>query len=267
MSFRLAPYLIAAAVTASASIAHAGPPFWMNDLRVDNRVGVEMSLGNPPGPVGDSLTINSDVFGKFAVGNNLLLGFRVPLAISFFDDAIDGDDSGAALGNIGLNVTGVTLLSRGRTAMRAGLGGTLYLNTVSDGIDSGAVASSAALLAIPDQGRWANATTFRGRGDFIVQSDAFFLQTELNLDLLFRDGDDDVDLAIGFGPGVDVSSNLALQLEISVANITDNSLIVLDLGMRYQTRGFVFGGRVYLPTEELGGEDVVGLGLDFSGRF
>lgn len=221
-------------------------------------------MGNPPGPVNDTLTISTDFMGKFAVTDSIILGLRVPLALSFFDDAVDGDDSGAALGNIGLSVTGIRATGRG---VRFGLGAVLYINTRSDGVDSGAVASSAALLAIPDQGRWANATTARGRADFRVRSNAVFFQAEGNLDLLFREGDDDVDLTLALGPGIDLSPNLSLLLELTIANITDNSLVVVDIGMRYQVGRSLFGLRAYLPTEELGGEDVVGIGFDAGARF
>lgn len=257
------------AVAPRSAQAHPPPFWWMTDMSGTSRAGVELTLGNPDlGPV-DATSLTGSMFVEFALSRTFTLYGRMPLTLAFFDPDVAGDGSEAAVGNVSLGLQGRKVRGRHGSKTILGAGFSLYLPTASDGAVAAAARSAAYQLNLPDGGRWyGDTTTVRLRGDARFESRTLFFQTELDLDMQFRDGDDDIDLVAGFGPGIVMSPRFALLLELSIAEITDDEQATLDFGFRYHNHGMMMGMRLYVPlSDPYRDDDVFGLGFDIAGRF
>lgn len=258
------------ALFARPAKAHPPPFWWMADTSDTSHFGFELLVGNPDLGL-DTTTLSGGVFGHFAASPAVTVDVRLPLSFSYFDDpGILGEDSEAAIGNLSLGVQGHARRRNGfHSRMIYGGGFVIYVPTASDEGAAAFVAGAAGQLSIPDPGRWlVNTTTARLRGDMRFESNALFFQAELNLDLFFTDGDDDIDLALGVGPGVKLNEELALLMELSISNLDDDEQITVDLGMRYHMRTILAGFRLYLPlSDPFRDNDLIGAGFDIAGRF
>jgi hypothetical protein len=253
------------------SHAHAPPFWWMADMSDTGRAGVELTLGNPTlFPLTDTVTVAASVFGEFAVNPFLALRARMPLTFVFFDDPLLGEDSEAALGNLSLGMQAHARSRAGGGAVTIFGGGfDLYLPTASDSAGGIAAAAATLQLTLPDPGRWlVDTTTARFRGDARVEAGFFFFQGEVAVDAQFREGDDELDLVLGLGPGFVVSPRLAFLVELAVAELTDEELFTIDLGLRYHDSRVMAGFRFYVPlSDPLRDQDVFGAGIDVGARF
>ena len=250
--------------------AHPPPFWWMADTSDRSHFGFELMVGNPQlGPI-DTTALAGGLYGHVAASPNISVDARLPLAFVYFDPEVMGEDSEAAIGNLSVGVQGTARRRQGfRTTVLFGGGFVIYVPTSSDDGPALFSVASARALALPDPGRWfVDTTTARLRGDLRFESGAVFFQSELDLDLHFTDGDDDIDVVLGLGPGVKASDELAFLMELSISEITDDEDITVDLGVRYHTHGILAGFRIYLPlSDPFRDDDVIAAGMDIAGRF
>lgn len=253
----------------SPAAAHPPPFWWMADMSGTSRAGFEMSIGNSFAGLSDATPIAGSLFGEFAINPWVALRARLPLTLVFFDPEIAGENSEGAIGNVSLGIQGQASRGNGHTRTMFGGGFELYLPTASNEGVAPAAVDATALLYVPDLSRWLiDVTTARFRGDGRFELGTVFFQGELALDAHFADGDDDFDVVFGFGPGVMASSHLAFLLELTVAEITDDELVTMDVGLRYHDPLLMAGLRFYLPlSDPLRDADVFGVGFDIGARF
>jgi hypothetical protein len=253
------------------ALAHPPPFWWMADMSGTSTAGVEMTLGNPSlAPLTDTTAVGGSVFVNFALNPSVALRGRLPLTFVFFEDALGGEDSEAAIGNLSIGFQAQQHHRTGAGALTSlGGGFDVYVPTASDSAIAASAAAATLQLTLPDASRWLiDVITARFRGDARVEADWFFLQGEFIVDAQFRDGDDDIDLQLGVGPGFVANSHLAFLLELALTKLTDEELYTLDLGLRYHDPTMMAGVRFYLPlSDPLRDQDVIGVGLDIGARF
>lgn len=252
--------------------AHPPPFWWMADTTNGRHAGFEAVIGNPDLVLSDTTTVSGSVYGHFAASPTVSIDVRLPLGFSYFDDAgLIGEDSEAALGNLSLGITGFARRRSGiRTNLTFGGGFRIYVPTASDNGASLLAAGASGQLALPDPGRWLiNATTARLHGDMRVESGVFFFQGELSLDLvIIEDVEDETLVNLGIGPGVMLSPEIAMLLELSLVDIDNNEDVTTDIGLRYHNHDLMAGFRIYVPlSDPFRNNDLFGAGFDIAGRF
>jgi hypothetical protein len=260
-----------------AALAHPPPFYWMADLSVHSRAGVEVIPGNYDRAGETAILVPASVFAEFALTENVVLLGRLPLA--YVDRVgIDDPDEGAfALGNVSLGA----LLAGGsghphEGRLMYGIGALVHLPTASDEDDEGAAAARTAAFLVPDAGRYRpDTTTVRVRADVRYETDSVFVQGEVGVDrLILEDVDDRTDLLLGAGLGLALDPYWALLGELTVlSNVLEDDdesefLPVLDAGVRYHNPDLMFGLRVYWPFDESYRDaSALGIGLDIALRF
>jgi hypothetical protein len=242
----------------------------MADVSGASSAGMELTIGNPPLPGNDTTAFAGAFHLELALSRSLMLSARVPLALVMFDEDLAGDDSATALGNVGVGVQALTHSRAGRgNLVTLGGGLVVHLPTASDEGAAGAAAAATTLLHLPDLGRWLpDITTLRLRGDLRLDAGQLFLQSELALDVFLQDGEDELNLQVGLGPGIAVTHQLALLTEFSLIDIDDDTIVNLDAGLRYHGPRSMMGLRLYLPlSDPYRDADLLGVGLDLAARF
>ncbi|HWN68874.1 MAG TPA: hypothetical protein VNM90_14650 [Haliangium sp.] len=272
----LAGVALACVSMPGAAVAHPPPFYWMPDLSVHSRVGVELIPGNYDRGGESAILVPASVFAEFALTENVVLLGRVPFA--YVDRVGLLDDEGAfALGNVGL---GLQLAGssgephQGR--LLYGIGALVHAPTASDEGDQGAAAARVASFLVPDRGRYlTDATTVRVRAGLRYESEMVFLQGEVGVDhQIYQDVDDRDDLLLGVGLGLGLDDYWALLGELTaLSNVLEDDaeselLPVLDVGLRYHNPDLMAGLRVYWPFHESYRDaSAIGLGFDVALRF
>jgi hypothetical protein len=275
------PLLLAGAVLACASLpgealAHPPPFYWMADLSVHSRVGVELIPGNYDFAGESAILVPASVFAEFALTENVVLLGRLPFA--YVDRVGLVDEEGAfALGNLSLGLQlagGSGRPHEGR--LLYGIGALVHGFTASDEGDQGLAAARAASFLVPDRGRYlVDATTVRVRADVRYESEMVFVQGEVGVDhQIYQDVDDRTDLLFGAGLGLGFDPYWALLAELTALSDVleddgDSDLLpVLDVGLRYHNPDLMAGLRVYWPFDEVYRDaSAIGLGFDIALRF
>ena len=272
----LAGVVLACVSLPGAALAHPPPFYWMPDLSVHSRVGVEVIAGNYDRAGETAILVPASAFVEFALTENVLLLGRVPFA--YVDRVGLVDEEGAfALGNasLGLQLAGGTGdPHEGR--LLYGIGAMVYAPTASDEGDSGAAAARTASFLVPERGRYLpDTTTVRVRAGLRWESDVVFLQGDVGVDhQIIEDVDDRNDLLLGVGLGLGFDDYWALLGELTLlSNVLEDDaeselLPVLDVGVRYHNPDLMAGLRVYWPFDEAYRDaSAIGLGLDIALRF
>jgi hypothetical protein len=260
-----------------AALAHPPPFYWMADLSVHSRAGVDLIPGNYDRAGESAILVPASVFAEFALTENVVLLGRLPLAYVDRVGIADPDEGAFALGNASLGVQlagGSGRPHEGR--LMYGIGALVHAPTASDEGDEGAAAARAASFLVPDRGRYLpDTTTVRVRADVRYESDSVFVQGEIGIDRqILQDVDDRTDLLLGAGLGLAFNPYWALLAEITaLSDVLDDDddsdlLPVLDAGVRYHNPELMAGLRVYWPFHESYRDaGAIGLGLDVALRF
>jgi hypothetical protein len=259
------------------ALAHPPPFYWMADLSVHSRAGVEVIPGNYDRAGESAILVPASVFAEFVLTENVVLLGRLPLAYVDRVGIADPDEGAFALGNASLGVElagGSGEPHEGR--LMYGIGVLAHLPTASDEGDEGAAAARAASFLVPDRGRYLpNTTTVRVRADVRYETDSVFVQGEVGIDRqILEDVDDRTDLLLGGGLGLAFDPYWALLAEVTaLSNVLEDDdeselLPVLDAGLRYHNPDLMFGLRVYWPFHESYRDaSALGIGLDVALRF
>lgn len=276
MYLLLAGAVLALVSMPRAALAHPPPFYWMPDLSVHSRAGVELIPGNFDRAGESAFLIPTSLFAEFALTDNLVLLGRLPFAYVDRVGFNDPDDGAFALGNISLGLQladGSGHPHAGRLAY--GVGALIHLATASDKDEAGVAASRAAAFLVPDRGRYlVDAFTLRVRADLRYETDTVFVQGELAIDQqIYQATDDRTDLLLAAGLGLTLSPYWAVLAELTALSGVleddgDALLPVLDAGVRFHDPDLMAGLRVYWPFHESARDlGAIGLGMDIAMRF
>jgi hypothetical protein len=273
----LAGVVLAGASMPRAALAHPPPFYWMPDLSVHSRAGVEMVAGNYDRAGDSAFLIPTSVFAELALSENVVLLGRLPFTYVDRVGIANPDDGAFALGNVSL---GAQLAGASgephHSLLLYGIGVLLYAPTASDEDEPGLAALHSAGFLLPDRGRYLpGTTTVRVRADLRYEGEVVFVQGEVGVDhQLIEDVDDRTDLLLGAGLGLALSPYWAVLGELTVlSNVFEDDgdtdfVPVLDAGVRYHDPGVMAGLRVYWPFHEAYRDaGAIGLGLDVAWRF
>jgi len=241
---------------------------------------------NEIGPADQNLdfeVLTFDLAADITLAEHWQVVARMPFAYAKIDDELAGQNCcELALGN--LTVGGRGLWSAVHSGgLRSVVGGELNVSlpTANDSGERAISADNAAFAFFPkDPGRYApNVATIRFNILAQFYSRWFLLHTELGPQLyIFNDdanGNDDKDLGIhlGIGAGIRATYTLAVLAELNAllfdfGDGNDDSLLSVDLGLRYASGGALFGVRLYLPLDDgFRDLDMIGAGFDAGLRF
>jgi len=236
---------------------------------------------NEPGNV-DVTALTFDLDADVTLAEHWQIFAKLPLSDASIDDpAAANDCCELALGNITVGGRGLwSALYTG--GLRSVVGGELSVSlpTANDNGERGESAATAAFARLPqDPGRYSpDVTTIRFNILAQFYSRWFLFHTELGPQLfIFNDdanGDDNIDLGVhlGFGAGIRATYTIAILAELNAFlfdfGAGDDSVLSVDLGLRYNSGGALFGLRLYLPLDsELRDLDMIGVGVDAGLRF
>jgi hypothetical protein len=262
-------------------------PLTMSDPAGLTMIGLEFQFTKwnvpqiPPLPEQDFTSLTFNLTGDFTVAKHWVLLARLPMSDVSVDDNIDAtpdDCCKLALGNLTLGARGLWATELGSTSTVIGFDLTLSLPTASDGANRGGSAAAGAFAHLPhDPGLYApNTTTGRFTGLSQLYGRYFLLQAEAGFQLFYFDeGDDDLDTGIrlALAAGVRATYKIAILAELNALILSsdllgDDTVTSLDLGIRYNSLGLLFGARAYVPIDsQLRDLDMIGFGLDIGARF
>jgi hypothetical protein len=230
----------------------------------------------------DVEVLTFDLVADITLAEHWQIVGRMPFAYASIDDPMAQDCCELGLGNLTLGGRGLwsAIYSGG---LRSVVGGELNVSlpTANDSGERAVSADTAAFAFFPkDPGRYApDVATIRFNILAQFYSRWFLLHTELGPQLfIFNDdanGNDDKDLAIhlGVGAGIRATYTLAVLAELNAFLLdfgdgNDDSLLSVDLGLRYASGGALFGVRLYLPLDDgFRNLDMIGAGFDAGLRF
>jgi hypothetical protein len=260
-----------------AALAHPPPFYWMGDLSVHSRAGVEILPGNYDRAGDSAFLIPMSVFAEFALSENVVLLGRLPFTYVDRVGIDDPDDGAFALGNVSLGAQLAGASGEPHYSLLLyGIGLVLHAPTASDEDEPGLAAAHSAGFLLPDRGRYLpDATTVRLRGDVRYEGEMVFVQGEVGVDhQLVEDAGDRTDLLLGAGLGLALSPYWAVLAELTVLSDVfeddgDSDFVpVLDAGVRYHDPDVMAGLRVFWPFHEAYRDaGAIGLGLDVAWRF
>lgn len=260
-----------------AALAHPPPFYWMGDLSVHSRAGVEIIPGNYDRAGDSAFLMPMSVFAEYALSENVVLLGRLPFTYADRVGIDNPDDGAFALGNIGLGAQLAGASGEPHYGLLLyGIGLMLYAPTASDEDEPGVAAVYSTAFLVPDPGRYLpDATTVRVRGDVRYEAEMVFVQGEVGIDHRFVDDiDDRTDLLLAAGLGLAFNPYWAVLGELTVLSDVfedegDTDFVpVLDLGVRYHDPGVMAGLRVYWPFHEVYRDvGAIGLGFDVAWRF